>query len=66
MATKKGLSIICKCQNLANTSIYEKSPSFKVMAIAVWEFWRVELDLPRKHPLPSGNKVKEDDQFGDH
>ena len=33
------------------TPIYEKSPSFKVMAFAVLEFWDNELDL-------RGNRVK--------
>ena len=41
MATAKGLSIICKFQNLANTYL-GKSPSFQLLAFAFLPFWSSE------------------------
>ena len=54
MATWKGLSTICKFQNLTNT-YSEKLPNFKVMAFAGLEFRCIGLDL-RGPPVEVGLK----------
>ena len=38
---------------------YEKSPSFKVIACSVLEFWAIYLAGGGKHPPPGANKVKD-------
>ena len=37
---------------------YEKSPSFKVMACSVLEFWAIYWAGGGKHPLPGANRIK--------